>query len=71
MNKILHGASLVQAAITLRRIGIAQILIKEYHLEINSTYINAFFHMGAPELEMMDLITEFNIDIKLILFIMF
>lgn len=65
VNKILlYGAPLVQMALALRQIGIARILIKEYSLEINTPCLHKFIEHGAPESEVIDLITEFNIDIK-------
>lgn len=65
VNKILlHGAPLVKTALALRQIGIARILIKEYSLEINTDYLHKFIEHGAPESEVIDLITEFDIDIK-------
>ena len=64
-NKILLvRLPLVHAVLTLRQIGIARILIKEYSVEINSYHIRAFFDQGAPESEVIDLISEFNVDIK-------
>ena len=64
-NKILlFGVPLVQAALSWRQIGIARILIKEYSVEINSDHIRVFFDQGAPESEVIDLISEFNVDIK-------
>ena len=69
-NKILlHGIPLVRLALSFRHIGIARILIKEYSVEINSNHIHKFLSHGAPESEVIDLITEFNIDIKDIDFI--
>ena len=64
-NRILiDGASLLEVALAMRRIGIARILIKKYSLEINDTHIHKFLKNGALETEAMDLITDFDININ-------
>ena len=64
VNKILvRRTPPVDLALTFRQIGIARILIKEYSLEINIACIRKFVVHGGSESEVIDLITEFNIDI--------
>lgn len=63
-NFIFREQSLVEKSLTLRQIKIACILIKVYSLEINKTCIREFLDSGAPESEVIDLITKFNVDIN-------
>ena len=61
---VLFGQSLVEKSLALRQIGITRILIKVYSLKINKSGIFEFLGSGAPESEVIDLITEFNVDIN-------